>query len=511
MAVETGLPNYKSGLTSFCLDTTGNTSPDACKVVYVGQKLAAGTANNAELVKVRSFKEAIALFGAGSVLAIAAELYFINAPVGTDTVELYALPYTDAVGSVKAEHTVTVTGPATETEVLNFRINQTLYAISVVATDTESVIAAAVAAKVNADTMSPFVASAAAGVVTFIAKNSGTFGNTFVFNAVPFVGAKIPAGVTIAIAHPVVGVGDPDISSTFAAAMGACCYSCIADLTLLDANHNAIVSYLDTTGGTWSCGKSQCFGHSFHSIQDTVGNMTTYLEARNSAERNIAVVPKGYHIAPALISSVWAVRQCLSACQDPSRPVQYDNGYLLGLEDNGSCSNVFSTEDAEILAAAGGAIFGVSNTRNTLRSTLWIETNITNYKYDSQGRNDRTWHRTETRYQVAYFIAALREFYKENFQSVALGNNGTRFRAGVKAVNPLIIEARIRAWLRQQIGFVIDEDQDLSGVITVSRNTDDRPCGVGNPERVDVLLNLDFMNQLAHIATLVAVRLQKCA
>jgi phage tail sheath gpL-like len=86
--------------------------------LLIGQKLAAGSAVANVPYLVTSESQAIALFGAGSMLERMLDMYRLSDPTG----ELWCMAVADAGGGVAATGTITVTGPATAAGTINLYI-----------------------------------------------------------------------------------------------------------------------------------------------------------------------------------------------------------------------------------------------------------------------------------------------------------------------------------------------------------------------------------------------------
>lgn len=505
MALDTGTPAFKSGFLRYCIQNVGNAAPDPCKLLFIGQRKAAtGTAVDGTVYQTYSYKSAVELFGADSYLADAARIHYSCCP----NIPLYLVSVAANGAGVSAVFTLTFVGSATAGGTVNFRMAGHDFAFSVATSDTVTTQAAAAASAINADTTFPYTAAAALGVVTITADIKGTEGNYLTLIKNPYFGQVFPAGVTATLVNTVPGTGDPSVTAAIAG-IGACCYDCIALLFNDEAETQKLVTYLDDVTGTWACNKMQCFGHLYHAKVGTVGELVTYGNAYNDPERTIIPVLPGYSIPPRQFAAAWASTNCCSVCVDPTVPVRYDGGYLCTLTDSSTCSGLFTQEEKEALASAGVAVWDISNTRGTYGADLWIENNITNFKYNDFGQLDRLWVQVESRYTIAQFIKNLTIFWFQTFTKASLVNNSTPVPAGKKAYSANVIQAILKNYLRQNLGTIIDDDNQLDGVVQVERNTDGRPQGVGDPDRVDIILTPDLVNLLLRAAITVRPVVQR--
>ena len=219
------------------------------KVLFVGQKLPAGTAPSGDLVENISTNTATinGLFGRGSILA----QMVIEAKRQNVDVQFDAIPLDDAGAAVAALSTITFTGTATDTGTYVVAIGSPInheFTVPVAVGDTQTDIGDALAALVNADLDCPMTAANATGTVTLTARNGGTLGNSIGIRA-----EGEAAGTTIAFTGTAGGSVDPDLS-TVLDAVGVIRYQTVvwpypADVdtvaTFLDDRFNATDNILD--------------------------------------------------------------------------------------------------------------------------------------------------------------------------------------------------------------------------------------------------------------------------
>lgn len=240
------------------------------KVLFVGQKTATGTAVNGAL------NENIGNDGVEDTLFSPNAMLTAMVRAGrkvNEATQFDAIALDDAAGTA-ATGTFTFTGPATEAGTLLVYVGSKknhAYSIAVADTDTETIVAAAVAAAITADTRCPVSAIAALGVVTCTAVNLGTYGNTIGLAVEGTVG-----GVGTTIVAMASGATDPTLTSVFDV-VGDTRYQAIVwpysgDLTtltdFLDPRFNVDNDILDGVG--------------FVGITDTLANHLVTLAAENS-------------------------------------------------------------------------------------------------------------------------------------------------------------------------------------------------------------------------------------
>ena len=475
---------------------------ELCRPLYVAPMLPApfdSGARQGEFYIIYSVNEARELFGAGSVATVMAIQHFDTCP----ELPLYIAPLDDPDPGVKAEHTITITGPASDTGVLSVDVLDMPFVVAVNVGASADSVAAALATQFNRQIDFPFDVSATANVVTLTAKNSGQPGNWFSPLWNPRFGDALPPGIEIAVAlRTVVGSGVYDTELLDLP------FNCHWDCVALGPEDEILTQFIiNLIRRNWRCGVQGDFkgGHMFHSFSNTAGQIAAYGRQRNNPEETVVPVRANpgelpYKYPGYVMSAAFASRVCCTGCWDPSRPVQYDNGLLGNLFDSRQCAWVWSPEEKRAFFDAGIANWDIANARGIRMTSLWIEEPLTTYKFDPfTGAPDGAWQRVENRYTVVKFVRDLGFWYRRNYSSVSLVSDGTPIPPGKRAVSPRILQASILAWLRgTQLGWTVEDPGYLERMVRVERTNTPNFC---DPNRVNVLLDIDLVNQLARIAT----------
>jgi len=469
-----------------------------CRPLYIAPQLDNAEGVPGESYVIYSVNEARAKFGAGSIAALMAQQHFDCCP----ELPLYVAPVADSATATAAVNTITITGPATDNGVLSVAILDVVYAVGVITGATADSIATALAAQMQKNADLPFVVSVATNVVTLTAKNKGTDGNWFTPIWNPNFGDSFPAGVAVTTNHTA-GTGIIDINP--ALPVMACLWDCVG---LGSEDEVAVNTLVQVIRQNWRCGvQGDPFkgGHLFHSRTDTAGQIAAYGRDRNNPEETVVPVRTGYKYPGFVMTAAFTSRTCCTACIDPSRPMQYDNGVLCRLFDESECTTLWTSEEKKAFYDAGIANWDVANVRGVRMTSLVIEEPLTTYKYDpNTGAPDGAWQRVESRYTAVKFVRDLGTWYRANYASVSLVSNGTPIPQGKRAVSPRILQASIIAWLRgTQLGFTAEATPgQLERLVRVERTNTPNNC---DPNRVNVLIDLDLVNQLARIATSIDV------
>jgi phage tail sheath gpL-like len=182
----------------------------AQKILFIGQKTAAGTAGTGELFEnIANGGAEDALFGPTSMLAT---LIRAN-KVRNQQVQIDAIVLNDDGGGSASEGIFTITGTAAADGELVFTIGSDRnhkYSIAITSGDTPTVIGDAVDAAVLADLNSPVTSANVTGVVTITAVNLGTYGDSFPIG----ISGEVD-GVSIAITGMTGGATDPTLTGVF--------------------------------------------------------------------------------------------------------------------------------------------------------------------------------------------------------------------------------------------------------------------------------------------------------
>lgn len=468
-----------------------------CRPLYVAQKLAAGAAVIGEYAVYYSVNDVIDGFGAGSVGALMAEQHFAACP----ELPLYMTPVADDPAGVQAQHTLTVTGTATASGVLSVAILDKVYSAAVVTGATAAAVAAALAGQLSADANLPFTAAAAGGVVTFTAKHKGTVGNWFAPILSPNLGDSVPAGLTAAVAVSTVD-GTGVIDTVPALPVFTCPWDCVA-LGFGNNQQAAVDNIVTQIKYDWLCGVQGNWqgGHVFYPVQGTSGQIAAYGLAHNEAVASGVPVTPDYKYPGYVLAAAVTSRACCSGCTDPSKPIQYENGVMGNLYDSRPCASVWSSSEKRAFYDSGILIWDVANSSGVRDVSLVIEEPLTFYKTNPiTGARDGAWQRVESRFTVSKFTKDLGWWYKQNYSSVSLVDDGTRIPPGKKATSPRAFKASVLAWMRSsQWGWTIEgTPAELEERVQVNRPVEPGNC---DPNRLSVAIDADLVNQLARIAT----------
>lgn len=470
---------FSDGFVQLCFDPSANWFGEGTKVLIEGQML--GSAVPANVIQpVTGDRDIDSNFGRGSVLAESLK-YALAA--GKGQISLYALPRADAVGSVAAVYTLTVTGPATSDGRVTLYSGEAKYNIDVRidAGDTADVIAALVQAEVHPDF--PFTATVLGPVITFTAKNKGTVGNGLSFSYNWAARANYaPAGVSFALAQTVQGSGDP-APNDYASVIGDCYYDVYG---LLSGNETWQEHLRDHIRDAWACDKPQNFGHGYVYNRGSLGQVLA--AGDNSGELNRVAVPTSEVLFPYLIVADYAARSGISAQMNPELSIQgREYGLLSTLRKPQTCSTGWTWDEVENLQENAFVVYGPSSVGTGQLVNPFIYNDVTNFLYDDLGRAN-AWGRSASDRRLATSTAMAMATELQRYNGLALFTKNTAVREGIRGTNINLITADLRAWATSQIGILFSEFENMDEDIRVETDAQIKPPCVGKPGTLHVFM-----------------------
>lgn len=462
--------------------------------LLVGQKLATGTAVVNTPYLVSTTDAAKTLFGTGSMLARMHALYRLQDSFG----EVWCIAVADAGAGVQATGTITVTGPATAAGVINLYIGGQKVSVAVGASDAANTIAAAINTAINAATDLPVTSTVATNVVTLTCRWKGATGNdiTILDSFRGFAGGEtIPAGVSLAYSGSGLlasGATNPTLPGNVITAMGDDEYDYVihpyTDSTSLDAFQT---EYNDSVG-RWAWSR-QVYGHVYTALRGTLSALTTAGALRNDPHHTIAGIDVDCPSPSWEYAAAYGGANALGLNVDVARPTQ--TLPLTGILVPRAGKRFLLTERQSLLN------YGVA-TSFVSGGLLRVERAITTYQKNTWGQADPSYLDSETLHQLTEITRRLRNRITQKYPRHKLANDGTRFGAGQAIVTPSVIRGEIMAEYSdmEEVGLV-ENAKLFAKYLIVERDS-------ANPNRVNVLLPPDLVNQLRIFALLNQFRLQ---
>jgi phage tail sheath gpL-like len=441
------------------------------RMLFIGNKLAAGTQPANTLVRINAPGEAAAYFGRGSVLH---EMLRGARQCNKDS-DMWAIALDDLGAGTQATQTVTITGPATAGGTVALRVNGELVPVGVALGDTATIVAAAIAVAVNLALDLPVTAGAAAGVVTLTARHKGVFGNDIDVRVSYQADEVLPAGLAMVVATGVTATGNPDVATALAAIALESYYTivtCYNDITNLDK----IKVELSSRFG----GMDMRTGHLFAGKAGTHGVLTSFGAARNNVHETMLGCKK-----PPQGAYNWAARMAsvveFNGAIDPARPFKT-------LEVPGllapALADRFTRPERELLLRDGVSTFEVAQD-----GTVLIEQIITTYQTNPQGIDDVSYLMLNTKWTADFMRYSFRVDQALAFPRHKLADDGTNFDEGQAVATPRLVKSILVATARklEQVG-ILENFELFKKQVIVKRSLVDR-------NRINAIIPADCVNQ----------------
>ena len=436
-----------------------------------------------------SEEDAKRIGGTGSPLATMFSIWRLNDPMG----EVWILPIQLSTGTA-ASCKITVTGTATEAGLLNVYVAGKLVQVNVSVGMTAAEAAAAIETAITEESDLPVKASAAEGVLTLTAKFKGTLGNDIkiemnregISN-----GQYTPAGLTVEVTAMTGGVGVPDFDEVNAA-LGDEAFEFIAMPYSDSTSIQAWVLVMSDESGRWSYVK-QIWGHVYSCERNTFAQLVTNGKARNYQHITVVGIEQGVPSTAWDFLAAYTARQAVYISADPARPTQ--TGNMLGISP-AKASERFSIEERNSLLKYGVATSVYAGGYQT------IERAITTYQKNKSGQADNSYLDSETLHQTAYIINTLKTAITSKYSRHKLGDDGQAFDSGQPVITPKVARAELIAqYSKLERKAIVENSDKFAEALIVERDAD-------SPNRMNVLLPPDYVNQLRVFALLNQFRLQ---
>lgn len=470
-------------------NSAANTSQDSAPSLLIGHANNDATIATNSLVLMPSADYARQICGPGSQLARMVAAYRKADPFG----ELYVIAVPESAGAA-ATVVMTVTGEATETGTVNLYIGRTRIQAVVINGDDVATVASSIKDAINADLTLPLTATAAAGVVTLIARHKGLSGNEIpvTLNYYGFGGGEVlPAGVQIAIAAGAAGSGAPVLTGAVAA-MADEPFDYIGLPFSDTASINTLVTEMNDTSGRWSYAR-QLYGHVYSAKIGTLSELVTAGDQLNQQHITLAGYEKDTQTPADELTASRTARAAVFIRNDPARPTQ--TGELVDMLPAPKGKRFTMTEQQTLLSHGVATAYVESG-------ILRIQRDVTTYKKNAYGVADNSYLDSETLHTSAYVLRRLKSVITSKYGRHKLANDGTRFGPGQAIVTPAVIKGELLTTYRQLERAGIVENYELFKThLIVERDASD-------PNRLNTLFPPDYVNQLRVFAVVNQFRLQ---
>ena len=500
--------NLRVPLAYFELDNSMASRAEALQVALIlctapaGAELPIGvptlitSADHARAISAPATGANAAAQGAGSALGRQCARWFQN----NTSVPLYALAAAET-GMTALAGAIDWTGSdAAEGGAIPIYIGGRLVQVSVAAGDDDQAIAVAARDAILADPTLGVTASVTVGTApettNITALQVGTLGRLNISIALegPVGGEVVPDGVVYAITQmPATGGGATPSVTAMLSATGDAAYDFVLCPWNAAADYRDLDEYFNDTSGQWSWAK-QLYGHGFTAMQGTVGFLSNFTNTTGRNGQHVGIFGYNGSVTP---HDEWMAAHAAQAAGsliiDPARPVQ--SLPLIGIRPPPRNLR-FTPQERQVLYFDGVASYNTADD-----GTVMIDRLITTYRRNQWGAPDDSYLDIETMFTAAYYQRFMRNRVLTKFPRHKLADDGTRFGAGQAIVTPGIIRAEMIASYGEleERGLMENADGFEEHLIVERSKTD--------PNRVDVLLPPDFVNQLRIFAALTQFRL----
>lgn len=458
------------------------------RLLLVGQKIAAGSAVADEPIgPIQSEMEADALFGSGSMLAQMYRIARRNAPFQP----IWALPLADPAGAA-ATGTLTVTAPGVTGAGVFYVMGRRL-TIQVNAADTGAIVAAAIAAAINAAKLPVTAAVGGVGsehIVTVTARHVGALGDgidLWVATDEP----NVLAG-KVAVVAMSGGNGVPALATALAN-LGDDEYDFIA-APYADANSlNSIRDFLDDVSGRWSPTK-QLYGHYFTANFGNLSAQVTLGNGRN--DRHVSIMASQASPTPVWEWAAALAGVAISHLTDApelSRPLQ--TLQLSGILPPRSRSTWWDIDDRQALYVDGMSAYKV-----TIDGLVIIDRVTTTYQQTNAGVPDATFRDVETMAQLMFLTRYIRGQVSNRHARQALADDNP-FNLSEVATPKSVRNTLVHAYNDLVALGVTEKPELFAQYVVVERDAN-------NATRLNAYLPVDVVNQLRVFAANITAFLQ---
>lgn len=457
----------------------------AYRALIIGQKITAGTGTADTLYRVTNADQVLVLAGRGSMLHRQAIAWFAS----NQSTELWIGILDDDGSGVPATGTITVTGTATGAGTCAIYVGGTRYPITVAIGDTPTVIAAAIAAAINADLDAFVTAVAAVGVVTLTARNDGEAGNDVDHRSNYRDTDAFPEAVSVAHVAMSSGATNPTLTNLIAA-LGDTWFNIIVHPYLDATSLTAIEAEMSDRFGPMR----MIDGVAITSASDSHANLTTLGNGRNSQHSMIVAQPGANPLThPMEFAAEQGAIIAKYGTIDPARPFQT---LAMSHAVAPAEADLFTLDERNLLL-----FDGIATSKVAAGGVVQLERPITTYQTNASGAADTAYLDVNTMLTLMYLRYSFRVRMQSKYPRHKLADDGTRFGAGQAIITPKLGKAEAVGWFKEMeaLGLVENLDQFKQDII-VERNVSDQ-------NRLDFLLPPDLINALIVTAAQIAFRL----
>lgn len=323
------------------------------------------------------------------------------------------------------------------------------------------------------------LASGVDAAFSVTALNAGTLGNTLRIETKLVPDDSDLADTLLTIVQPFGGASDPTLDLTN---LGDDLWDFVA---MPYCNHTALDTIDAWLESRWNP-ISQTYGLNFSAMVGTQGQVQAFTSIRNG--RFSHVMPMTKSPQPTYLITASVAAQAAAHLQTPpelSRPLQTIE--LVGIRPPKAVADRWTTVQKQSFYFAGA-----SGYRVTQDGKVQIERLVSTYQRDAWGNPDQSWLDVNTLAQIMYGVRYIGAYITQTYpRSALVDDNPTQIQGFVTAAD--IRNAMIHAYVQLTELGVFENADKFEELLIVERNQSD-------PNRVDVFLPLDAVNQLRILA-----------
>lgn len=470
---------------SLALQGLGSVSQRA---LIIAQKIASGTQAVETIFLAQSLDQVKELAGAGSMASDCYDYFKRN----NSNIETHIILVGE--GTTAKQGTITLTGTATANGEIALYLAGKRVSVSVANGDANTAVASAINSAINADGDLLFTSTVLSNVVTLTAKNKGEWTNKLDISVNRFPvseggNEKTPAGLTVAINESTVaGAGNPSLANALASIPDQ-----VFNYILVPYNDATNRALINTEINDRQDAMKQLEGHTFNAFAGTLGSTTSYGTGLNSPYNTTMSCDQDSPSAEHQWASAYMGKVSKVSSADPALP--YTGEILEGIIPNPR-STRFDREDRNTLLYSGIATHIVNGA-----GEVSIERGITNYQTNALSQPDASFLDSQTPLTLSYLRQSFISVIGTRYRGYKIVSDPSVIASGQKTTSPNRMRGDIIAWgLDLVANGIIEDIESFKAGLVVQRN-------VGDPNRVDVLLKPDLVNQLNLIATLIQFKI----
>lgn len=438
------------------------------RVLYVGQRLAAGSVAAGVLKEFFTYLDMVGYAGEGSMLAEQARIGIAAAEFYGAVNERWFVALDDNAGGVKATGTITLTGAPTAAGTLAIYIVGQQVEIAVNVGDTLTAIAANIVTALGLVPTLPVTATSAVGVVTLTSKWKGLTGNDIDVRINYEANDDVtPPGLAVAIAPMAGGTTNPTVAAVIAA-LGD---NWFTDIVMPYTDSANLAAFEAELVARWGATR-QNDGTLWSGIRGTFSAIDTFGLTQDSQFAQFPALSTSP--TPAYLAAAIEAEVCSNSLeQDPALPLSTLQlpGLLAPAE-----TDRFTWQENNVLLNAGISTLTYDRQGNT-----YIQQMITSYQTNSSGVEDTSYLYTEDVATASYIRYAINTHLALKFPRYKFSATEIAVQPGQLIATPMKIRGELSVVFQdlQDEGIIVDAEEATKTATILPVDGNDSACQIG--------------------------------